>query len=211
MHGLTDTATALCVGIRSEGQYSSFSDQRRSDEVSLYSILPSTEDYSTFIVHISRLITTRYLTFFSEDFHGLTQDTLHISTAKRWDASQKWNITFADVFKCDSFLLGSTGSPSKLKDERKYKDMVDFLEEYKKYVPSTTVKLLEPIPGSGTDIAEDRSYITTLVGGDYLPVACARGAQQILNWKSIGWMECFPLQKIGMPDRGNCPFCNYRL
>ena len=55
--------------------YSCFSDQRRSDEVSLYSILPSTEDYSTlkkhFIVHVSRLIAT-HLTFFSEDFHGLT-------------------------------------------------------------------------------------------------------------------------------------------
>ena len=55
--------------------------------------------------------------------------------------------------------------------------MVDILEEYKKYVPSTAVKLLEPIPGSGID--EDRSYITTLVGGDYLSVARARGAQQI--------------------------------
>lgn len=37
--------------------------------------------------------------------------------------------------------------------------------------------LEEPIPGS--DETEDCSYVTTLVGGDYLSVARARGAQYI--------------------------------
>ena len=56
-HGLV---TAL-YAVKDRIDYSCFSDQRRSDEVSLYSILPSTEEH--FIVHISRLITT-HLTFF---------------------------------------------------------------------------------------------------------------------------------------------------
>ncbi len=51
------------------------------------------------------------------------------------------------------------------------------MEEYKKYIPSKVVTLDEPIPES--DIAEDKAYITTLLGGDYLSVARARGAQHI--------------------------------
>lgn len=55
--------------------------------------------------------------------------------------------------------------------------MIDILEEYKKYVPSKPVTLEEPIPG--TNITSDQSYVTTLLGGDYLSVARARGAQYI--------------------------------
>ena len=61
------------------------------------------------------------------------------------------------------------------KNETKYDDMIDILEEYKKYVPSSSVTLQEPIPES--NITEDKSYVTTLVGGDYLSVAHACGAQ----------------------------------
>lgn len=63
------------------------------------------------------------------------------------------------------------------KQETVYEEMIDILEEYKRYVPSRTVKLVEPIPGS--DATEDESYLTTLLGGDYLSVARARGAQCI--------------------------------
>ena len=64
-----------------------------------------------------------------------------------------------------------------LKEETKYEEMIDILEEYKQYVPSQTVKLKEPIPGS--DDTEDETYLTTLIGGDQLSVARIRGAQCI--------------------------------
>lgn len=55
--------------------------------------------------------------------------------------------------------------------------MIEILEEYKKYLPSRNVTLKEPIPESNS--TEDKAYVTTLVGGDYLSVARARGAQLI--------------------------------
>ncbi len=63
------------------------------------------------------------------------------------------------------------------KDETKNEEMMDILEEYKKYVPSKVIPLAEPIPR--TDDVEDRSYIFTLLGGDYLLVARAREVQYI--------------------------------
>ena len=63
------------------------------------------------------------------------------------------------------------------KNETRYEDMVEILEEYKAYIPSKSVTLQEPIPDS--DITEDREYVKTLLGGDYLSVAHARGAQHI--------------------------------
>lgn len=63
------------------------------------------------------------------------------------------------------------------KNETRHEEMMDILEEYKKYVPSKVVVLEEPIPR--VDTTEDKSYITTLVGGDYLSVARAREAQYI--------------------------------
>ena len=63
------------------------------------------------------------------------------------------------------------------KNEIVYEDMIGILEEYKKYIPSKVVTLDEPIPDS--DVTEDRAYVSTLLGGDYLSVARARGAQYI--------------------------------
>ena len=63
------------------------------------------------------------------------------------------------------------------KDETKHEEMIDILEEYKKYVPSKVIPLADPIPR--TDDVEDRSYIFTLLGGDYLSVARAREVQYI--------------------------------
>lgn len=62
------------------------------------------------------------------------------------------------------------------KNETKYEDMIDILEEYKKYVPYKIVKLKEPLEDN---ITEDHSFVTTLLGGDYLSAARARGAQVI--------------------------------
>ena len=45
------------------------------------------------------------------------------------------------------------------------------------------VTLQEPIPES--NVTEDKSYVTTLVGGDYLSVARARGAQLIRNTSEL--------------------------
>lgn len=56
-----------------------------------------------------------------------------------------------------------------------YHDMIDILEHLKGYIPSCTVDV--SIPGS--DKQQDKCYATTLLGGDYLSVARARGAQQI--------------------------------
>lgn len=63
------------------------------------------------------------------------------------------------------------------KDETKHVDMMDILEDYKKYIPSKVVILKDPIPQE--DTTEDKSYVTTLLGGDYLSVARAREAQYI--------------------------------
>lgn len=54
---------------------------------------------------------------------------------------------------------------------------MDILEEYKKYLPCKNIILTEPIPD--TDITQDKEYVCTLLGGDYLSVARARGAQHI--------------------------------
>lgn len=65
------------------------------------------------------------------------------------------------------------------KSEINYEEMIDIMEVYKQYVPSKPIVLKEPIPG--TTITDDCSYVTTLLGGDYLSVARARGAQYIRN------------------------------
>ncbi len=51
------------------------------------------------------------------------------------------------------------------KNETVYEEMIAILEHYKRYIPSKHVVLEEPIPG--TSIINDKSYITTLLGGDY--------------------------------------------
>ncbi len=64
-----------------------------------------------------------------------------------------------------------------------FEDMVDILEEYKKYIPSKVVNLEEPIPG--TDLTEYRVFLSTLLGGDGLSVAQARGAQYIRSTSEL--------------------------
>ena len=77
------------------------------------------------------------------------------------------------------------------KNETVYEDMIDILEHYKKYVPSIPVQLSEPIPGSNE--IEDRAYVTTLLGGDYLTVARARGALSIRGTSELekDRLNCF--------------------
>ena len=53
------------------------------------------------------------------------------------------------------------------KNETVYEDMIDILEEYKNYVPFKTVTLSEPLIEGTTVITKDKSYIKTLLGGDY--------------------------------------------
>ena len=53
--------------------------------------------------------------------------------------------------------------------------MTDILEHYQNYIPSVPSE--KDIPEAG--ITEDRHFATTLVGGDYLSVARARGSQLI--------------------------------
>ena len=65
------------------------------------------------------------------------------------------------------------------KNETKYEDMKDILEEYKNYVPFKTVTLPEPLTEGTTVITKDKSYVRTLIGGDYLSAVRARGAQLI--------------------------------
>ena len=65
------------------------------------------------------------------------------------------------------------------KRETLYKYMIDILEEYKKYFSFKTVTLSEPLVEGTTVITEDKSYVKTLFGGDYLSAARARGAQLI--------------------------------
>ena len=62
------------------------------------------------------------------------------------------------------------------KSETNYEEMIEILKDYKKYVPSRVVTLHEPIPGDSEDATTDKAYVTTLLGGDYLSVARARGA-----------------------------------
>ena len=55
--------------------------------------------------------------------------------------------------------------------------MIEILVEYRKYIPFKRVPLDEPL--TEDNISEDYSFVTTLLGGDYLSAARARGAQLI--------------------------------
>ena len=59
-------------------------------------------------------------------------------------------------------------------DETSYEGMIRILEALQKYVPTKVTDIKEKIPG--TDLQKEKTFITTLVGGDYLSVARARGA-----------------------------------
>ena len=68
-----------------------------------------------------------------------------------------------------------------MKSEVNYEDMTDILEHYQKYVPSVPCET--SIPETGT--VQDKKFLTTLVGGDYLTVARARGAQIIRSTSKL--------------------------
>ena len=59
--------------------------------------------------------------------------------------------------------------------------MTAILEHYQTYVPSVTCE--KHIPEMGK--TEDKRFLTTLVGGDYLSVARARGAQLIRSTSEL--------------------------
>ena len=59
--------------------------------------------------------------------------------------------------------------------------MTEILQHYQTYVPSISCE--KNIPGTG--IAQDKKFVTTLVGGDYLSVARARGAQLIRSTSEL--------------------------
>ena len=59
--------------------------------------------------------------------------------------------------------------------------MTEILEHYQTYVPSLTCE--KDIPEAG--LTEDKCFLPTLVGGDYLSVARARGAQLIRSTSEL--------------------------
>ncbi len=63
------------------------------------------------------------------------------------------------------------------KNETRYQDVIEILEEYKQYNPFQEVTLEEPPPDS--DEVTDITYTPLLLGGDYLSVARVRGAKLI--------------------------------
>lgn len=61
--------------------------------------------------------------------------------------------------------------------------MIEILEHFKSYIPSFSIDV--SIPGM-EEAVQDKCYATTLVGGDYLSVARARGAQLIRSNSDLG-------------------------
>ena len=59
-------------------------------------------------------------------------------------------------------------------NETSYEGMICILEELQKYIPSKVIDIQKKIPGS--NLTEEKTFITTLVGGDYLSAVRARGA-----------------------------------
>lgn len=68
-----------------------------------------------------------------------------------------------------------------MKSETNYEDMTDILEHYQTYIPSVDCKVVIPEKGE----MQDRRFLSTLVGGDYLSVARARGAQIIQSTSEL--------------------------
>ena len=65
--------------------------------------------------------------------------------------------------------------------KQSYDDMMDILDHYQNYVPSVSCE--KDIPDTGR--MEDNHFLTTLVGGDYLSVARARGTQLIRSTSEL--------------------------
>ena len=85
------------------------------------------------------------------------------------------------------------------KRETLYEDMIDILEELKKYVPFKTVTLSQPLVEGTTVITEDKSCVKTLLDGDYLSAAHARGAQQIRRTAELEERRLDGFLPIGTP------------
>ncbi len=68
-----------------------------------------------------------------------------------------------------------------LKNETSYDDMTEILEHYQLYVPSLSCE--KYIPDTG--VTDDKEFLTTLLGGDYLSVSRARGAQLIRSTSEL--------------------------
>ena len=68
-----------------------------------------------------------------------------------------------------------------LKNEISYDDMTEILEHYQMYVPSLSCE--KHIPNTG--VTEDKQFLTTLLGCDYLSVARARSAQLIRSTSEL--------------------------
>ena len=66
------------------------------------------------------------------------------------------------------------------KDEMKYEDMLAILDHIQQYVPAKEVdrELIDPVTEE-VETLKDHHLVTTLVGGDQLTTARARGAQLI--------------------------------
>ena len=62
-------------------------------------------------------------------------------------------------------------------NETSYEGMIGILEELQQYIPSKLIDIKEKIPGN--ELSSEKTFITTLVGGDYLSTARARGAMLI--------------------------------
>ena len=62
-----------------------------------------------------------------------------------------------------------------------YEDMTEILDHYQSYVPAVDCEV--EIPEKG--IVQDKQFLTTLVGGDYLSVARCRGAQLIRSTSEL--------------------------
>ena len=64
-------------------------------------------------------------------------------------------------------------------NETAYEDMIQILTHAQKYVPSKTVERNLVLPNKDTISYEEEHYAVTIIGGDQLTVARARGAQRI--------------------------------
>ena len=56
-------------------------------------------------------------------------------------------------------------------NETSYEGMIGILEELQQYIPSKLIDIKEKIPGN--ELSSEKTFITTLVGGDYLSTARA--------------------------------------
>ena len=154
-------------------------------EVNIFDVLPNAQDYTSlkasFTTLVSRLI-VKYLTFFSKDYKPLTCN--HIPHKYSKEMSIKSDIvSYINFDQARVYFLLIFQVPLGIlpKSEMNYEDMTEILEHFHTYVPSVNYEV--SIPERGT--VQDKHFLTTLVGGDYLSVARARGAQIIRSTSEL--------------------------